>query len=148
SLVWLPYDEYGGIDEINPVTDGLFKLSLINKAHILGSSTKNQIDFFNWNDSKFTKEQYKVWFDKPKPCIKGSDAHKIDYPFGHLQNHLSQPVDKYCWISADLTFKGLKQIVVEPERVFIGDEPDLIKRVRNNKTKFIKSLTMKKVTGV
>ena len=148
SLIWLPYDEYGGIDEIDPVTDGLFKLSLINKSHILGSSTKNQIDFFKWDDPKFSKEQFQDWFDKPKPCIKGSDAHKIDYPFGHLQNHLSQPIDKHCWICADMTFKGLKQIVIEPERVFIGDEPDLIKRVRSNKTKFIKSLAINKISGV
>jgi len=47
-----------------------------------------------------------------------------------------------------MTFKGLKQIVIEPERVFIGDEPDLIKRVRSNKTKFIKSLAINKISGV
>lgn len=32
--------------------------------------------------------------------------------------------------------------------MFIGDEPDLIKRVRANKTKFIKSITIKKIDGV
>src|SRR5665648_431545 len=148
SLIWLPYDEYGGIDEIDPVSDGYFKLSLVNKSHILGSSTKNQIDFFNWNDPKYTKEQYQAWFDKPKPCIKGSDAHKIDYPFGHLRNQLSQPIEKYCWICADMTFKGLKQIIVEPDRVSICDEPDLLKRVRLNKTKFIKSLSIDKVADI
>ena len=46
-LVWLPYDEYGGIDDIDP-TDNFFKLSLINRTHIIGSSTKKQIDFFKW----------------------------------------------------------------------------------------------------
>jgi hypothetical protein len=148
ALVWLPYDEYGGIDEIDPVSDGYFKLSLINRAHIMGSSTKKQIDFFTWNDEKFSQEEYKKWFDRPKPSIKGSDAHKIDYPFGQLQNQLSQPIDKYCWINADRTFKGLKQIVVEPSRVFIGDEPSLSKRVRNNPTKFIKQLSIGKNDGV
>lgn len=148
SLIWLPYDEYGGIDEIDPVTDGIFKLSLVKKSHIIGSSTKKQIDFFNWTDPKHKIDDYKSWFANPKPCIKGSDAHKIDYPFGLLQNHLSQPINNHCWICADLTFKGLKQIVVEPERVFIGDEPDLTKRVRANKTKFIKSIAIKKADGV
>lgn len=145
-LVWLPYDEYGGIDDIDP-NDNFFKLSLINKTHIIGSSTKKQIDFFKWEDSKFTIEQYKEWFEKPKPCIKGSDAHKSDYPFGHLTNHLSQPIDKHCWINADMTFNGLKQIVVEPDRVFIGDEPDLLKRVKSNQTKFIKSLSINKIAS-
>jgi predicted ATPase len=146
-LVWLPYDEYGGIDDIDP-NDNFFKQSLINKAHIIGSSTKKQIEFFKWEDDKFSPEQYQAWFDRPKPCIKGSDAHKIDYPFGHLMNHQSQPVDRHCWINADMTFEGLKQIIVEPDRVFIGDEPDLLKRVRTNKTKFIKSLAIKKNEGV
>lgn len=144
-LVWLPYDEYGGIDDIDP-NDNFFKLSLINKSQIIGSSTKKQIDFFKWEDTKYTVEKYKEWFDKPKPCIKGSDAHKIDYPFGHLKNHLSEPDDRYCWIKAETTFEGLKQILIEPDRVFIGEEPDLLKRVRANQTKFIKSLTVKKVT--
>jgi energy-coupling factor transporter ATP-binding protein EcfA2 len=148
SLIWLPYDEYGGIDEIDPVIDGIFKLSLINDAHIIGSSTKKQIDFFNWKDTKHQIEDYKGWFERPKPCIKGSDAQKINYPFGLLQNHLSQPIDKHCWICADQTFKGLKQIVLEPERVFIGVEPDLTKRVSANKTKFIKSISIDKIKDV
>lgn len=145
ALVWLPYNEYGGVDEIDPETDGLFKASLINKSHCIGSSTKKQIDFFKWKNEKFTTEQYQVWCEKPKPCIKGSDAKKIDYPFGHLQNDESKPIDKFCWIDADTTFKGLRQILIEPDRVFIGDEPDLLKRVRTNQTKFIKSLYIKKI---
>lgn len=145
SLIWLPYDEYGGIDEIDPVNDGLFKISLINKSHIIGSSTEKQIKFFKWEDEKFTIEQYESWCDKRKPCIKGSDAHKINYPFGQLMNEHSQPIDKFCWINADMTFNGLKQIVNEPDRVYIGEEPDLLKRVRTNKTKFIESLSISKV---
>ncbi len=145
-LIWLPYDEYGGIDDIDP-NDNFFKLSLIKQSHIIGSSTKKQIDFFKWQDPKYTREEYRAWFDLPKPCIKGSDAKKIEYSFGHLQNDKSQPIDKYCWIKADTTFNGLKQILVEPDRVFIGDEPDLLKRVRANQTKFIKSLSIKKIAG-
>ena len=147
ALIWLPYDEYGGVDEIDPNTDGYFKLSLLNKSHIIGSSTKKQISFFKWEDDKYTVEQYKQWFDVPKPCIKGSDAHKIDYPIGCLMNQHSEPIDKFCWINADMTFEGLRQIVVEPDRVFIGDEPDLLKRVKANQTKFIKSLEVKKING-
>jgi ABC-type lipoprotein export system ATPase subunit len=144
ALIWIPYDEYGGIDEVDPVTDGLFKTAIINKSHLIGTSTAKQIDFFHWNDKKFSKEQYRLWFEKPKPCIKGSDAHKIDYPFGHLQNKDSQPTNKYCWIKADTTFKGLKQIIIEPDRVYIGEEPSLLTRIRENKTKFIKSLLITK----
>lgn len=145
ALIWLPYDEYGGADEIDPNSDGYFKLSLIGKAHIMGSSSQKQIEFFKWQDPKLTEEQYQSLFSKPKPCIKGSDAHSNDYPFGSLQNKHSQPTDRFCWINADMTFQGLKQIVNEPDRVFIGEEPSLLERVRSNKTKFIRSLKIHKV---
>jgi hypothetical protein len=51
----------------------------------------------------------------------------------------------YCWIKADPTFEGLKQVVFEKERVFIGDEPPILSAVRNRPTKFIRSLTIDKV---
>jgi hypothetical protein len=103
---------------------------------------------FKFQDPKFTLKQYKAWFENPKPCIKGSDAHKNTYPFGCLRDAQSQPVDKYCWINADPTFEGLKQIANEPERVFIGHEPPLIQWIKANKTKFIQSLKVYKVAGV
>jgi len=110
-LVWVPYDEYGGIDNIDPINDSFFKLGIINKAHVLGSGNQKQIDFF-------LSERCLTDVGKNLPCIKGSDSHKIDYPFGKLQDKESTPIEKYCWIKADLTFGGLKQIVFEPkERV-------------------------------
>lgn len=128
-LVWLPYDEYGGVDDIDPVQDKYFKLGLINKAHIIGSSNTKQINFFVWKSDKYKKEEVKKWLnDRRIPCVKGSDAHKINYPFGKLKDENSQPINKYCWIKADPTFEGLKQILYEPEpgdRVWIGpDIPD------------------------
>lgn len=43
-----------------------------------------------------------------KPCIHGSDAHK--------NSDIFEPKDeRYCWIKADPTFNGLKQIIYEPE---------------------------------
>jgi len=144
TLIWLPYDEYGGIDDIDP-KDNFFKLALIKKSDIIGSSTQNQIKYFGWQDEKFSIEQYKKWFDRPMPCIKGSDSHKINYPFGKLLDKESKPTNKYCWIKSDKTFDGLKQIIVEPERVFIGEIPPSKQRVEQNKTKYIKELTFKKI---
>lgn len=52
-------------------------------------------------------------FGALKPCIWGSDAHSYDRMF-------SPDNQRYCWIKADLTFEGLKQIIYEPaERVSI-----------------------------
>lgn len=129
-LLWLPYDEYGGIDEIDPNSDEWIKGNYINKADILGSSRQKQIDFFLWKSDlkldstpKFTKDQFETWFSRKKPCVKGSDSHSQNYPIGKLQDKDSKPTEKYCWIKAEPTFEGLKQIVYEPEsRIFLGVE--------------------------
>ena len=147
-LIWLPYDEYGGIDDIDPNSDGLLKKQFIKKSDILGSSNKNQIDFFLWesppdkdNKLKVSQENFKEWFEDKKPCIKGSDSHDYKHPIGKLKNKESKPIDKFCWIKSDPTFEGLKQIVYEPEeRVYIGEKPPLLDRVENNKTEYIKYL--------
>ena len=56
-----------------------------------------------------------------KPCIHGSDAHTEEKLFAPDEN-------RNCWIKADLTFNGLKQILYEPspkERVYVGQtKPD------------------------
>ena len=121
-LIWLPYDEYGGIGEIDPQSDGWVKEDFIKKSHILGSSNQNQINFFIWKSElktdgnpKFTQEQFEEWFEYKKPCIKGSDSHSQNYPIGKLKDKDSNPVEKFCWIKANPTFEGLKQIVYEPE---------------------------------
>lgn len=76
-----------------------------------------------------------------KPCIHGSDAHTEDKLF-------APDNDRYCWIKADLTFDGLKQLRCEPEdRVYIGKEPPLLERVASNKTKYIESLNIRKKAG-
>lgn len=51
------------------------------------------------------------------------------------------------WVKADKTFKGLAQIINEPDRIVICDEPELLNRLRTNPTKFIDKLNIKKVDG-
>ena len=66
-----------------------------------------------------------------KPCIHGSDAHEIARLFRPDE-------DRFCWIKADTTFEGLKQLIYEPEgRVYIGptapllhDEARVIRTIR------------------
>jgi len=43
-----------------------------------------------------------------KPCVHDSDAHCEDKLFNPDEN-------RFCWIKADLTFEGLKQILCEPK---------------------------------
>lgn len=78
-----------------------------------------------------------------KPVVTGSDSHSFD----DLEQWLGKLVKndsllkEPTWIKADLTFEGLRQILFEPQsRVFIGLEPDIEIRTRNNQTKYIESL--------
>ena len=147
-LLWLPYDEYGGIDDIDPKADKYFKEGLTKAADILGSSNEKQRFFFLCKDEKFKPEQYDEWFGGPKPCIKGSDTHNARDEIGKLKDHESKPTDKYCWIKADPTFDGLKQILIEPEdRIFIGRVPPKIQAVIENKTRYISQIRIKKKAG-
>ena len=53
----------------------------------------------------------------------------------------------FTWIKADTTFEGLKLAVKEfDERVFVGDEPEKIRNVRENKTKYIRSIQLCKAS--
>lgn len=121
-LIWLPYDEYGGIDAIDPDSDGPMKAGYIKKSDILGSSRKEQIDFFLWKspldkdgEEKFSESDFRKWFVCKKPCIKGSDSHNAISQIGRLKDERSESIEKYCWIKADPTFNGLRQITFEPE---------------------------------
>jgi predicted ATPase len=147
-LIWLPYDEYGGIDGINPKTDKLLKQNLIRNSDILGSSSRAQADFFLWKDPQYSEAEYKEWFGKRKPCIKGSDSHNVNDEIGKLKDQNSQPTDRYCWIKADPTFSGLRQIINEPEdRVLIGRVPAKLEEVRSNATRFIDRIAIRRNEG-
>ncbi len=73
-----------------------------------------------------------------------SDAHE------YFQTEYTSKVLGHCftWIKADPTFKGLQQVLHDfEERVFIGNEPEILKRVHSNKTKYIKSLDIQPISG-
>jgi len=138
-LIGLPSDE--DLSEIN-WNDGchLSRKLLIQSADFLFAANPKTIEWAlgkkHANEDEFKKE-----FKSLKPCLHGSDAKEFSKLF-------EPDMQRYCWIKADQTFEGLKQILIEPEgRVFIGDEPDILKRVRNNKTKHIHSFAINKEQG-
>ena len=66
-----------------------------------------------------TEEKLKATVNGIKPCIHGSDAHKEEKLF-------KPDGERNCWIKADPTFEGLRQILYEPEeRVRIQEKNPL-----------------------
>lgn len=119
--------------------DGVRK-SIYVLSDMIFSSNQNDRKYFlgQKNDSV---ETVKLKCGSLKPCIHGSDAHTEEELF-------SPDDDRFCWIKADLSFEGLKQIIYEPEdRVYIGEKPPALKRIDNNKTKYVKSLSVRQKDG-
>lgn len=71
------------------------------------SSNINDIEYFLGKRSDGV-EEVKRKCRSLKPCVHGSDAHQNEKIFEPDQQ-------KYCWIKAEPTFNGLKQILYEPE---------------------------------
>jgi ABC-type lipoprotein export system ATPase subunit len=70
-----------------------------------------------------------------KPLLLCSDNHKVtDYA-------AKAPL----WFRADPTFRGLRMVIREPrDRVFIGDRPEGLVRVEQNKTKYVRGITFER----
>jgi len=103
-LVFVPSDE--DLSKIDwDGQDHLVRKVIIQKSDGLFSANENTIA---WGLGKKhnTEKDFIKEFKTLKPCICGSDAHKYDELFKRSDN-------KFCWIKADPTFEGLKQIIYE-----------------------------------
>ena len=68
------------------------------------------------------------------PLIIGSDCHD-------LATYEAPP----CWIKADPTFVGLRQVLNEPrDRVFLGDRPEQLKALDDDPRRFVRRLSIRK----
>ena len=76
-------------------------------ADAIFSSNLKDIEYF-LGKGVDKKERVISEYRSLKACIHGSDAHSYDKIFNPDEN-------RYCWIKADPTFNGLKQILYEPE---------------------------------
>jgi len=87
-----------------------------------------------------------------------SDYEKIVFPrigirlpvcvFSDNHDIRSYPVSEPCWIKADPTFQGLRQIIHEPEdRVFLGDVPPSVARATRRATRVARSVEVRKTEG-
>lgn len=108
----------------------------IQKSDFLFSSNAKTIKWGlgnTYND----KEDYIKEFKTLKPCVWWCDAHAYDKLF--------EPDKKrYTWIKADPTFEWLKQVIYEPERVYIGEWNPLLNRTQTEAWKFIDRLYISK----
>lgn len=102
----------------------------------------------------FTAAESKIHFDKARQALKDSQVNcrLLDCSDAHAFIDDKERKDRLgrclTWIKADPTFEGLQQLLVEfDERHYIGDLPSQMERVKNNPTKYIRSVEIRKNTG-
>ncbi len=111
------YDEFEGVktSSLDAVRRAIYKIS-----DCIFSGNPKDAEYFSGEGTDNAKTVV-LKCGSLKPCIHGSDAHTKDKLFSPDQ-------DRYCWIKADPTFNGLRQILYEPfpgDRVWIGQtRPD------------------------
>ncbi len=111
------------------------KKNVINKSDFVFTSSNNPRSLLNAKE-KLTIQSVN---DKLLDC---SDAHYFS------ESSEKDRIGKcFTWIKADTSFEGLRQVIFEPERIFLGETPIKIPYVEKNKTKFIKKLEIKKNAG-
>lgn len=87
--------------------------AIYQMAQMIFSSNPKDTEYF-LGRGKDKPEKVKEIYGSLKPCIHGCDAHSNDKIFAPSE-------DRFCWIKADPTFEGLRQIIYEPaERVSIS----------------------------
>lgn len=102
------------------ISNGLFSAKPSDRLYFTGKKSD-------------TPEKIIELYGSLKPCIHGCDAHELSKLF-------KPDLDRYCWIKAEPTFDGLKQIMYEPQtRVYIGSnrpeqklEYEVIDRIEMN----------------
>src|SRR5260370_11382231 len=107
-------------------------------THIMLIATESERLYWLGKKDGFDKNHIETKYGCLKPCIRGSDAHRVDQV-------LEPTKGRYCWIKGDPTFEALRQVVLEPEiRIHIGESPpvrnetgDWIKRVKTSNTPWL-----------
>ena len=110
------------------------KKTIINGAHLV-----------------FTAAVDKSHFDKARQALKDAQVNcrLLDCSDAHAFKADTDYKDRLgrclTWIKADPTFEGLQQLLIEfDERHFVGDVPPQMVRVKNNPTKYIRSIDIRK----
>lgn len=112
------------------------KKNVINKADFVFTALENP-NAYNLQMSKLKEQNvnYKL--------IDCSDAHKFSFsekPERRIGNC-------FTWLKANTTFEGLKQVSKEFSRIYVGDLPPLLKRVKETPTKYINKVSFQKTSN-
>ncbi len=105
-----------GTSGVREAADQTIRREIEGFAHIIFAGSPAQREF--WLGQKdLGRDDIRARYGGLKPCLHGSDAHKLDdvaSPFG----------DRFSWIKGALEFDALRQACIDPEgRAHVGEQP-------------------------
>jgi energy-coupling factor transporter ATP-binding protein EcfA2 len=105
-----------GTSGVREAADQTIRREIESFAHVIFASSEAQRDF--WLGKRdLTPAEVRSRYGGLKPCLHGSDAHKLEdvaTPFG----------DRFSWIKGALEFDALRQACIDPGgRAHVGAEP-------------------------
>lgn len=105
-----------GTSGVREAADQTIRREIEGFAHVIFAGNLAQREFW-LGRGDLTLEQIRARYGGLKPCLHGSDAHKLDdvaSPFG----------DRFSWIKGGLEFDALRQACIDPGgRAHVGAEP-------------------------
>ncbi|MEX0619636.1 MAG: ABC transporter [Pseudohongiellaceae bacterium] len=154
AVGFMPYDTSDGLAEVKWQDHYAYFLGLFKSSPIFETRNHDLRGAFVGEETEGNKK----WFanfqnglgNVPRLALSGSDAHQFVGVKGDndKRGYGDFPSGKATWIKADPTFRGLLQAIKEPsKRSFIGERPDKLKEVDENKTYFINCVEVAKVAA-
>jgi len=105
-----------GTSGVRGAADQTIRREIEGFAHVIFASSAAQRAFW-LGQNDLDPSEIRARYRGLKPCLHGSDAHKLDdvaTPFG----------DRFSWIKGGLEFDSLRQACIDPGgRAFVGAEP-------------------------
>jgi len=105
-----------GTSGVREAADQTIRREIEGFAHVIFAGSPAQREFW-LGQRNLSRDEIRARYGGLKPCLHGSDAHKLDdvaTPFG----------DRFSWIKGGLEFDALRQACIDPEgRAYVGDRP-------------------------
>jgi hypothetical protein len=105
-----------GTSGVREAADQILRREIEGFAHVIFAGSNQQREFW-LGQRDLSPDELRARYGGLKPCLHGSDAHKLDdvaSPFG----------DRFSWIKGALEFEALRQACIDPGgRVYVGERP-------------------------
>lgn len=105
-----------GTSGVREAADQTIRREIEGFAHVIFAGSPAQREFW-LGQRDLGPEEIRTRYGGLKPCLHGSDAHKLDdvaSPFGN----------RFSWIKGGLEFDALRQACIDPDgRAYVGEQP-------------------------